>query len=209
MTMETKQTSGTRELAGDAERVDEPRGRFERDDEARASATAASVPEAATRADEGTTRELDDDTTRRDDAARAGTGTLDRDEAPRDDTSRDDSRRDESRRDDMPRSTSQFAASSASSSSSDGMSELLSRDDNDGFQSRWETIQTGFVDEPRRTVEQADELVAEVMKRLAEGFAAERERLEQQWGRGEDVSTEDLRLALQRYRSFFQRLLDV
>jgi hypothetical protein len=65
------------------------------------------------------------------------------------------------------------------------------------------------VDEPRRTVEQADELVAEVMKRLAEGFAAERERLEQQWGRGEDVSTEDLRLALQRYRSFFQRLLDV
>ena len=208
MTMETKQTSGTRELAGDAERVDEPRGRFERDDEARASATAASVPEAATRADEGTARERDDDTTRRDDAARAGTGTLDRDETPRDDTSRDV--RDESRRDDTPRSTSEFAASSASSSSSsDAMSELLSRDDNDGFQSRWETIQTGFVDEPRRTVEQADELVAEVMKRLAEGFAAERERLEQQWGRGEDVSTEDLRLALQRYRSFFQRLLDV
>jgi hypothetical protein len=224
MTMETKQTTGTRELAGDAERVDEPRGRFERDDEARASATAASVPEAATRADEGTARERDGDMTRRDDAARAGSGTLDRDETPRDDTSRDDSRRDdsrrddsrrddsrrdESRRDDMPRSTSEFAASSASSSSSDGMSELLSRDDNDGFQSRWETIQTGFVDEPRRTVEQADELVAEVMKRLAEGFAAERERLEQQWGRGEDVSTEDLRLALQRYRSFFQRLLDV
>jgi len=205
MTMETKQTSGTRELAGDAERVDEPRGRFERDDEARASATAASVPEAATRADEGAARERDDDTTRRDDAARAGTGTLDRDETPRDDTSRGDTRRG-----DTPRSTSEFAASSASSSSSsDAMSELLSRDDNDGFQSRWETIQTGFVDEPRRTVEQADELVAEVMKRLAEGFAAERERLEQQWGRGEDVSTEDLRLALQRYRSFFQRLLDV
>ena len=69
------------------------------------------------------------------------------------------------------------------------------------------TIQTGFVDEPRQTVEQADELVAQVMQRLAEGFAAERERLEQQWGRGEDVSTEDLRIALQRYRSFFQRLL--
>ena len=66
--------------------------------------------------------------------------------------------------------------------------------------SRWESIQTGFVDEPRQTVEQADELVAHVMKRLAEGFAAERERLEQQWGRGEDVSTEDLRIALQRYR---------
>ncbi len=197
MTMETKQTSGTRELAGDAERGDEPRGRFDRDDESRAAAPAASVPGAATRADDGTARERDDETMRRDDQARSG--TLDRDDTRRDDTTRDDT----------PRSTSEFAASSSSSSSSDGASELLSRDDNDGFQSRWETIQTGFVDEPRRTVEQADELVAEVMKRLAEGFAAERERLEQQWGRGEDVSTEDLRLALQRYRSFFQRLLDV
>jgi glutathione S-transferase len=85
--------------------------------------------------------------------------------------------------------------------------ELLPRDENTQFQDRWETIQTGFVDEPRQTVEQADELVAQVMQRVAEGFAAERERLEQQWGRGEDVSTEDLRVALQRYRGFFQRLL--
>jgi hypothetical protein len=191
MTMETKQTSGTRDLVDG----DEPRGRFERDDDSRAAATAASVPEAATRADEGSRRdERDAEAMRRDDTTRAGTGTLDRDD-------------DTARRDDTPRSTSEFAATS--SSSTDAASELLSRDDNAGFQGRWETIQTGFVDEPRRTVEQADELVAEVMKRLAEGFAAERERLEQQWGRGEDVSTEDLRLALQRYRSFFQRLLDV
>jgi hypothetical protein len=90
---------------------------------------------------------------------------------------------------------------------SDDAPELLPRSENEGFQTRWETIQTGFVDEPRKTVEQADELVAEVMKRLAEGFATERERLEGQWGRGEDVSTEDLRIALQRYRGFFQRLL--
>jgi hypothetical protein len=90
---------------------------------------------------------------------------------------------------------------------SDDAPELLPRSENEGFQSRWETIQTGFVDEPRQTVEQADELVAEVMRRLAEGFASERERLEGQWGRGEDVSTEDLRVALQRYRGFFQRLL--
>ena len=89
----------------------------------------------------------------------------------------------------------------------DDTPELLPSDENDEFQRRWETIQTGFVDEPRQTVEQADELVAHVMKRLAEGFAAERERLEGQWGRGEDVSTEDLRIALQRYRGFFQRLL--
>ena len=89
----------------------------------------------------------------------------------------------------------------------DDTPKLLPSDENDEFQRRWEQIQTGFVDEPRQTVEQADELVAHVMKRLAEGFAAERERLEQQWGRGEDVSTEDLRIALQRYRGFFQRLL--
>lgn len=85
--------------------------------------------------------------------------------------------------------------------------QLFERDESSGYQSRWETIQTNFVDDPRRTVEEADELVADVMRRLAESFAAERERLEQQWGRGEDVSTEDLRVALQRYRSFFQRLL--
>jgi hypothetical protein len=79
--------------------------------------------------------------------------------------------------------------------------------DADSFQSRWEEIQVRFVDEPRGAVEDADALVATVMQRLAEGFAQERERLEAQWGRGEDISTEDLRVALQRYRSFFQRLL--
>jgi len=89
----------------------------------------------------------------------------------------------------------------------DESSELLASDDNEQFRRRWESIQTGFVDEPRETVEQADELVAQVMKRVAEGFATERERLEQQWGRGEDVSTEDLRVSLQRYRGFFERLL--
>jgi hypothetical protein len=73
----------------------------------------------------------------------------------------------------------------------------------------WEGIQTGFVDEPRRAVEDADHLVAATMKRLAEMFADERARLEAQWARGDDVSTEDLRLALQRYRAFFGRLLSV
>ena len=77
------------------------------------------------------------------------------------------------------------------------------------FRKRWTDIQTGFVDEPRGAVEQADALVAEVIKRLAESFAAERSKLEGQWGRGDDVSTEDLRVALRRYRSFFDRLLSV
>ena len=75
------------------------------------------------------------------------------------------------------------------------------------FQRRWEEVQTRFVDEPRGAVEDADGLVANLMQQLAQGFAQERERLEAQWGRGEDISTEDLRVALQRYRSFFQRLL--
>jgi hypothetical protein len=79
--------------------------------------------------------------------------------------------------------------------------------DAEGFRARWEEIQVRFVDEPRGAVEDADALVASVMQRLAEGFAQERERLESQWGRGEDISTEDLRVALQRYRSFFRRLL--
>jgi hypothetical protein len=70
-------------------------------------------------------------------------------------------------------------------------------------------VQGGFVDEPRRAVEQADALVATVVKRLAEGFAKERSTLEQQWDRGDDVTTEDLRVVLQRYRSFFDRLLSV
>jgi hypothetical protein len=75
------------------------------------------------------------------------------------------------------------------------------------FRSQWSKLQTGFVDEPRRTVEDADKLVAAVMQRLAEGFANERSGLEKQWDSGDNVSTEDLRVALQRYRSFFDRLL--
>lgn len=86
---------------------------------------------------------------------------------------------------------------------------LFDTEETDGFRSRWNSIQTQFVDEPRRSVEQADELVAQTMKRLAEIFAAERENLEREWGRGDNVSTEDLRIALQRYRSFFDRLLTV
>jgi hypothetical protein len=74
---------------------------------------------------------------------------------------------------------------------------------------RWTDVQSGFVDEPRAAVERADSLVAEVMKRLAEGFAKERSALEHQWDRGDNVTTEDLRVALQRYRSFFDRLLQI
>ena len=84
---------------------------------------------------------------------------------------------------------------------------LFSESEMADFRSQWSKVQTGFVDEPRGTVEEADKLVASVMQRLAEGFANERSDLEKQWDRGDDVSTEDLRVALQRYRSFFDRLL--
>lgn len=78
-----------------------------------------------------------------------------------------------------------------------------------GLRTRWKEIQTAFVDEPRSAVEQADGLVASAMKRLAEVFAEERSQLEKQWDGGEGVSTENLRVALQRYRAFFDRLLSV
>jgi hypothetical protein len=84
---------------------------------------------------------------------------------------------------------------------------LFSESEMGDFRSQWSKIQTAFVDAPRRTVEGADKLVAAVMQRLAEGFANERSGLEKQWDRGDNVSTEDLRVALQRYRSFFDRLL--
>jgi len=88
-----------------------------------------------------------------------------------------------------------------------GSAPLFGEDETQTFRSRWDDVQTGFVDEPREAVEQADMLVAELMKRLAVVFADERSRLEAQWSRGEQADTEALRIALQRYRSFFQRLL--
>ena len=77
------------------------------------------------------------------------------------------------------------------------------------LRSKWSGIQGGFVDEPRKSVEEADGLVAATIQRLAESFADARANLEGQWQRGGDVSTEDLRMALRRYRSFFDRLLAV
>ena len=86
---------------------------------------------------------------------------------------------------------------------------LFPNNELEGLRNQWNSVQGAFVDEPRRAVEQADGLVASAMKRLAEVFAEERSKLEQQWDRGDNVSTEDLRIALQRYRSFFHRLLSI
>ena len=86
---------------------------------------------------------------------------------------------------------------------------LLDTPESTELRHQWEAIQSGFVDEPRRAVEDADSLVAQTMKRVAEVFANERSQLERQWSEGQDVSTEDLRVALTRYRAFFDRLLTV
>jgi hypothetical protein len=74
---------------------------------------------------------------------------------------------------------------------------------------RWTEIQSSFVDEPRRAVKEADGLVVDMTTRLTDRFAKERTGLERQWDRGDDVTTEDLRVTLQRYRTFFDRLLAV
>jgi len=84
---------------------------------------------------------------------------------------------------------------------------LLPADQNDRFRSRWEEIQASFVDEPQQAVEQADALVADLAQRVTASLTKERERLESQWAAGDDVNTEDLRVALTRYRTFFDRLL--
>ena len=86
---------------------------------------------------------------------------------------------------------------------------LFANHDADRLRSDWTDIQAAFVDAPREAVQRADQLVAGTMKHIAEVFAGERRNLEQQWDRGDNVTTEDLRVALQRYRAFFDRLLSL
>jgi hypothetical protein len=105
-----------------------------------------------------------------------------------------------------PTATAQSTPTAGSTSTP---ASLFPNNELEGLRNRWSEVQTAFVDEPRTAVQQADGLVAAAMKRLAEVFAEERSKLEQQWDRGDNVSTEDLRIALQRYRSFFQRLLSI
>ncbi|MHC9293161.1 hypothetical protein ACRCUN_11880 [Mycobacterium sp. LTG2003] len=86
---------------------------------------------------------------------------------------------------------------------------LFADEHRSGLRSRWDEVQAAFVDDPKQCVQKADNLVADVVEQLTASFADTRSRLEAQWARGEDASTEDLRLALKRYRDFFQRLLSV
>ena len=101
------------------------------------------------------------------------------------------------------------AAKSALPGDGEELSPLLSAKEEEDFRARWNTIQSGFVDEPRRAVEDADGLVAHIMQRLAQSFSDQKGNLETQWDNSQQVSTEDLRMALRRYRSFFDRLLSI
>ena len=85
--------------------------------------------------------------------------------------------------------------------------ELFRDNELQSFRSRWDEVQGRFVDEPREAVKKADDLVSDLVDRLTSGFAETRSGLEDQWKKGEDASTEDLRVALTRYRALFQRLL--
>jgi hypothetical protein len=85
---------------------------------------------------------------------------------------------------------------------------LFSDSDRDQLRHRWEKVQEQFVDEPKTAVQDADALVAETIQTVAETFSSARGALEDRWSRGDDVSTEDLRVTLQQYRSFFNRLLE-
>jgi len=86
---------------------------------------------------------------------------------------------------------------------------VLPSDDGQTLRTRWGEIQANFVDEPRKSVEEADKLVASAIQRIAEVFSERRTKLEDHWNRGDNVSTEDLRVSLQHYRAFFTRLLSI
>jgi hypothetical protein len=86
---------------------------------------------------------------------------------------------------------------------------LFADDELSSLQSRWADVQAVFVDDPRDCVQKADGLVSDVVQQITSSFSQARAKLEEQWARGEDASTEDLRVALTRYREFFQRLLAV
>lgn len=109
----------------------------------------------------------------------------------------------------LPASKAEETRSSQAASADAATAPLFEGKEADDFRARWNEIQVGFVDEPRTAVERADSLVAETIKRLAESFAAGRQKLESEWSLGGDASTETLRLTLQRYRSFFNRLLTI
>jgi hypothetical protein len=110
-------------------------------------------------------------------------------------------------RDDADSPVGRDADSPATTAERERLEPLFDQSRQDQLRDRWHALQARFVDEPRETVSDADALVAELLRDLAQSFDDARSKLEAQWSSGEDVSTEELRVSLQRYRSFFERLL--
>jgi len=109
-----------------------------------------------------------------------------------------------------PTSVSEAHEAEPSATQESSADELLfAGDDLAELRARWAGVQAAFVDDPKDCVQKADVLVSDLVEQLTTGFARARSRLEEQWSRGEDASTEDLRLALMHYREFFERLLAV
>ena len=109
----------------------------------------------------------------------------------------------------QPESTAVATSSTDEASATSGDRDLFADNELAGLRVRWDYVQAGFVDDPRECVQKADGLVSDVVAQLTESFSQARSRLEDQWARGEEASTEDLRIALKRYREFFERLLAV
>jgi hypothetical protein len=122
-----------------------------------------------------------------------------RDPASRSNDQRDPASRSNDQRERLQTESGELAAPNAI--------DLIPRDQRDDLQLRWERVQVGFVDQPRDAVRQAHDLVDQLVKALTVSFTQQRDNLESTWSTGEDVSTEDLRLALQKYRALFNRLL--
>ncbi|MCX4575406.1 hypothetical protein OHB41_19880 [Streptomyces sp. NBC_01571] len=168
--------------------------------------TSGPPPEAPTFPGESTA--TPSDAPERDDTGREDTG--------REGVGREDTERDAGGPDDRAGSADTQATSSrdrtargdtGATQDGDDTPQLLSPQDEEAFRARWQEVQSQFVDDPRDAVHTADALVADVMQRLAATFADHKQELEGQWNRGEQADTENLRLALRHYRSFFNRLL--
>ena len=101
------------------------------------------------------------------------------------------------------------AAKAADARTNGERARLFEQDRSSELQRRWTDVQARFVDDPKAAVKSADALVDEVIRDLSTLFSDERSKLEGQWDRNADVSTEDLRVAIRRYRAFFERLLSI
>lgn len=117
--------------------------------------------------------------------------------------------RDASRETGSQRTSSVSVPTADDRSAEQAMGALFPQGELQQFRVRWDQVQASFVDDPRRSVQEADNLVASVVKRIADQFAEQRGKLEGQWSRGDDATTEELRRSMRQYRAFFERLLSM